>query len=357
MRIAINLLWVKPSKMGGVESYVRNLLDGFIELQDKYEFLLLTSKTNWHTFEKYTLDKRFSMEVLPVDSFSLLKTVLWENLYLSKCVNKLNVDFCFVPYYRCPITCHHGLRYVIVLHDLMALHFPHYYSKAKYMWLKYYWKLSLNKCYKIVTISNFVKEDIIKQYLIKEDKIKVIYNPVANNLPVCDVSSLINLYKVCKGNYFYTVSSLHKHKNLITIIKAFAKVNKIHPELKFVVSGITGNAENEIQQYIKQNELETAILFTGFISDEMRNSLMRYSKAFLFPSIFEGFGMPPIEAFRLGTKVVTTKCGSILEITEGKALYVDNPFNVEEWVEKMLHIDDYSFCSYMLFPILFLHYP
>jgi len=100
--------------------------------------------------------------------------------------------------------------------------------------------------------------------------------------------------------------------------------------------------------------LSNNIIITGFVTNEERDLLYKNAAVFLFPSIFEGFGMPPIEAMQLGVPVLTTKCSSIPEVTEGKANYVEDPFAVAQWVKKIREIvkegdsTNYSFQNYYL---------
>lgn len=341
MKIAIDLLWVKHQKVGGIESYVRNLLDGFLTLSDDFLFILLVSRDNRDSFLEYSKDKRIVIQECPVVSTKLLPTVIWENLKLDRVVTKLKVDFCFVPYYRCPVLLVKN-KYVIVVHDLNALHFPDYFSKPKYYWMKYYWKYSFSNSKKIIAISNFVKEDIIHSYNVEENKISVIYNPISKKLPVIDFNNVAEKYLINKMDYIYIVSSMFKHKNLITILRAIKEIKELERfSPKLVISGISGSGQGELYDYIKDNKLENVCVFTGYISNEERNTLMKYSKVFLFPSLFEGFGMPPIEASRLGAPVITTKCPAIPEVTKGKLIYVNNPLDEKEWAHKIIHIEEY----------------
>lgn len=112
-------------------------------------------------------------------------------------------------------------------------------------------------------------------------------------------------------------------------------------EYKLLISGIKGDNYGELNQYVDSHGLADYCIFTGYVTDEERDSLMKNASYFLFPSIFEGFGMPVIEAMRMGTKVVTTRCASLEEVSKGKAYYVNNPFNENEWLDMIeAHKDD-----------------
>ena len=335
MRIAIDLLWVKHNQVGGIESYVRNLLTGFIALPNEFHFILLVSQDNKDSFLEFTRDRRIEIKECPVISTKLLPTVIWENLKMDRMMSGLNVDFCFVPYYRCPILPVKN-KYLTVVHDLNALHFPEYFSKPKYYWLKYYWKYSISNATKIVAISNFVRNDIVDKYKVESSKIDVIYNPIQKDCSLVDFDGLSRKYGIEEYQYYYIVSSLHKHKNLLTILRMMhVLLNKSNNCPKLVISGIKVGARTELMDFIEEMGLTECCVFTGFVSDEERNTLMKYSKIFLFPSVFEGFGMPPIEAKRLGAKVLTTKCAAIPEVTQNRLMYVDNPFDENEWADKV----------------------
>jgi glycosyltransferase involved in cell wall biosynthesis len=142
--------------------------------------------------------------------------------------------------------------------------------------------------------------------------------------------------------YYYTVSSLLPHKNLKTLLYVIKKLKdeNSHVSKKLLISGIGGKSKNEIINLISKLGIEKEVVLTGFVSNEERNSLYKNAKIFLFASIFEGFGMPPIEAMMLGTPVITTKLTSIYEVTQGKAYYVEDPYSIEEWVELIKYVSE-----------------
>lgn len=334
MKIAIDLLWVKPNKSGGIESYIKNLLYGFVSVKIEFQIILILSKDNIDSFRDFLKYENINYHLCPVNSCDVKQTILWENINLDKLISKLNVDFCFVPFYRKPLFTNKKNKYIVTIHDLQALHFPEYFSFLKLSWMKFAWKQSIKSAYHIIAISEFVKNDIITRFNCNSNKITTIYNPILCYDEFSSFQELSLKYKIISKDYYYTISSLLKHKNLITILKLIKRIkddkNSSLPK-KLVISGIKGNEESTLKEYIKENDLEENCIFTGYISESDKNTLIKNSRLFLFPSVFEGFGMPIIESIKLGTNVVTTKSASIPEVSKGLCSYVDNPFDVEEW--------------------------
>lgn len=337
MRIGVNLLWVRPGKNGGTESYIRNILDGLLKYpQNDMQFVLFVSKDNAYSFEQCQ-GKQFEMVVCPIETSSFIKRVIWENLCLSRYNNRKFIDGWFMPVYSRPFSMG-KIPTVTVIHDLQALHYPEYFSKLRNMYFRISWRNDCKNSTKIITISEFCKNDILKHYHIDSSRVEVIYNPIIVEKESVDFESIAKKYGIEKKRYFYTVSSLAKHKNLITLLKAMKLLRKKGDSQKLIITGVKVNAESEIFSFIRNNGLDDCIVYTGFVSDEVRNTLYKYCKAFFFPSIFEGFGMPTIEAMSYGVPVITTMETSIPEVTENKAHYVNDPFNVEEWLHFMMDI-------------------
>ena len=223
---------------------------------------------------------------------------------------------------------------ITVIHDLQGLHYPEYFSKGRNLFFRFSWWIDCHTSAKVVTISEFCKKDILSHYKIPADKVKVIYNPIIMDEETTDFSILAEKYHIQSKQYFYTVSSLAKHKNLITLLKMIKLMKDEGESPKLVITGVKVNAADEIMQYIADNDLKKNVIYTGFISNEDRNALYDNCKVFLFPSVFEGFGMPPVEAMLRNVPVVTTKATSIYEVTQGKASYIENWFDENEWMQK-----------------------
>lgn len=148
---------------------------------------------------------------------------------------------------------------------------------------------------------------------------------------------MLEKYGVRESEYYYTVLSGLKHKNLRTLLLALAKLKeeKSSAFLPLVVSGVKRELRKEAEKLMKIGGIEENIIFTDFISNEERNLLYKNCKAFLFPSLFEGFGMPPVEAMAMGVPVLAADSTSVREVTGGLASYVEDAKSVEEWAGKM----------------------
>ena len=148
IKFAIDVSWLRPGKIGGIESYVRNLLDGFLQSdRDGIEIVLVVGKDNKNTFEKY--DKDFDVVVCPHNSVNNYRMLLWTGLFLDRFVSTLDVNFCFVPSPRMPWFRPNN-KYVITIHDLQALHYPEYFSKLRNLWFKFNWNRLVVNSYRIV---------------------------------------------------------------------------------------------------------------------------------------------------------------------------------------------------------------
>lgn len=334
-RIAIDLLWLRPQKVGGTESFIRNLLDGFMELEDKFDFTLLVSKDNAYTFQHYEQDPRYHLLVADVKSEGIAKRIIWQNLHQNRLLRKNGFKKCFEPVY-CKPWLNGGIDYTCVIHDLQAYHYPQYHPLHEIVYSRLCWRMDAWNAARIFAISEWVKKDVEAKYHRKD--IGVIYNPIlVKKEDVVDFGELQKKYHIARGEFYYTVSQMIPHKNLMTLIRMIEKLSVSEIELpkKLVISGVNGSARKELEQTIRARSLEDHVILTGFVSNEERNTLYQNCHTFLFPSIFEGFGMPPVEAMLFGSRVVTTRCASIPEVTQGKAAYVDDPYDENEWIEKL----------------------
>lgn len=337
MKIAVDLLWLRPRQVGGTEFYIRNLLDGFLKLREEYHLTLLVSKDNKDSLQHYAKDGRITLLVADVESANIARRILWQFFCQNALLRKHHIRKCFIPVYCRPLL-NGGITYVNTIHDLQAAHYPEYHPFHEVAYSRLCWWLDVHFSRHIVVISDWVREDIIDRYHVSPDKITTIYNPITVDPDeLVPMEEIAGKYGVEEKQYYYTVSQLIPHKNLRTLIEVMRLIKEQGNELphRLLISGVNGESRTALERQISEKGLQQEVTLTGFVENAERNALYKFSRAFLFPSIFEGFGMPAIEAMLFGTVVITTDRTCIPEVTQGKANYVTDPYDAQEWIRVM----------------------
>ena len=218
------------------------------------------------------------------------------------------------------------------IHDIYAKDFPKDFCSFKEKLIRLYccfnYKNIAKNARTILTVSNFSKAQIIKAYKVAQEKIQVIPNGWEHFNSVTEQIPLITENLTPKSFYF-TLGSLQKRKNLNWIVQ----YAKSHPHETFVISGkaVSGFVSNELDDIQKLSNIR----LLGYVTDGQVKWLMKNCKAFIFPSYYEGFGIPPLEALSTGAKIIVGKAASLPEIYKGAAYYID-PYNWDCDLDKLI---------------------
>lgn len=336
--VGIDLTWVRHKIVGGTESYVTNLLDGFASVNDeKIRYVLVTTRDNYEVFKRFENYESFSIYTANILSANVKQRVIWQNLSLVRTLRKLNIGICIEPVYLKPFTCNKGVKFITTIHDLQAAHYPEYFSRLRVIWMKMAWKHSTRSSANIIVTSRYAKNDIITRYNVDENKIVSAPDPVTIDKNDCVDERYLESRGIVKDNYYYMVTSLLPHKNIDTVVKCLGILyqKNSHAFAPLWISGVGGKSKDEIEYLAEKNGIAEYVHLTGFVTDSERNRLYKDCKAFLAPSLFEGFGMPPIEAMIMGAPVVTTMETCSHEVTGGLATYVKEAKNAHEWCDKL----------------------
>lgn len=259
------------------------------------------------------------------------KGVIWEQLdlplYLKRNSRPLLINMCNVAplFYS---------NQVITIHDIAFLVNPQWFSKNFVRFYKFLVPRIAKKARLIFTVSDFSKTEIIKYLDVDAAKIKVIYNGVSElptPIPV----------KTDYGEYVLTVGSIDKRKNILNLVQAFGLIK--HKDTKLIIVGDSNIIFNNVgNESLKAHQ---NIIFTGRVNDRELAGLYNEASLFVYPSLYEGFGIPPLEAMAYGCPTLVSDIGSLREVCGDASVYV-NPLNVAEISKSIdLLIEDVALCG------------
>ncbi len=249
---------------------------------------------------------------------------LWTHLRLSWEMARCPPDVLFVPAHVLPLV--HPRASLVTVHDLGYLYFPgaHPWRQRLYLGLSTRW--NAHTAAHILADSEATKSDLITHYRAAPDKITVAYPGRDETLaPVRDPAKIEAAKARCgiSGDYFLYVGTLQPRKNLARVISAFAALKLSQSETVLVLAGKRGWLYNDLFAQVRRRGLEGRVLFPGYISDEDKAALMSGALAFVFPSLYEGFGLPVIEAQSCGCPVIASTTSSLPEVAGDAALLAD----------------------------------
>lgn len=220
---------------------------------------------------------------------------------------------------------------VISIMDLSFIHFPQLFKKSDLYQLKNWTKYSAKKARKILTISKASKDDIIKKYGLPEDKVAVTYPGIKFKSTMQNSKLLEEKYGI-GGDYILFVGTLQPRKNIERLIEAFSKIS--NKPIDLVVVGKKGWMYEDILKAPKKFGVEDRVKFLDFVPDSDLSVLYKNALFFILPSLYEGFGLPVLEAMQYGCPVITSNVSSLPEAGGEAALYVD-PLDTEDIAKKM----------------------
>ncbi|QQG44790.1 MAG: glycosyltransferase family 4 protein [Candidatus Roizmanbacteria bacterium] len=316
----------------GVSVYTLSLLEYFSkEAKEELQFRIYLRDEPKDFLPKQS--EHFKYIIVP-GKFLWSQIFLPLNLYLKK-----EIDVFFSPAHYTPRFC--PVPIVVTIHDLSYFYYPQEFLKKDLYKLENWTKLAVEKSKKIIAVSKNTKKDIVKFYQTPDEKIDVVYNGFkAKTSPSQSlVKKILSRYELRTTNYILYVGTLQPRKNLEVLIEGFKKVSETEKGWKLVLVGKKGWLYNEIFNQVKNLGLEDKVIFTGYLPDDEVAALYSQAFCFVLPSLYEGFGIPILEAMSYSCPVITSFSSSLPEIGGEAALYL-TPDDVNDLVDEIMALKD-----------------
>jgi len=323
MKIGIDAREFVSGRMTGIGRYLLNFLRYALFLKPEWEFIIFGNQNTNINLESSNLRKIFIPEYI---------TLWWDQVQLPYHLEKEKIDLFFSPYYKAPIFS--PCKVIITIHDFIPFFSP-FLKKSnpslKRVLLKNEGKIIARKAQAIITVSEYSKKDIVKILKVPDGKIEVAPNSVEDRYqPVSDGKVLERIkkkYEITK-EYIFNLGNLKPHKNVSGLLKAYSQLShNLKNKYQLVIVGKKERYFNALANLARGLQLDT--LFIDYVQDPDLPALLSSAEFLVFPSFYEGFGLPVLEAMACGCPVVSSNTSSMPEVLGDAALFFD-PYHVEE---------------------------
>lgn len=308
----------------GTETYSLELMKALVKIAPShYCFRLYTPHPPQHS--DWPNLAHFETQVMPWPR-------LWTHIRLAVELQQNPPDLLFVPAHVLPLRC--PVPAVVTVHDLGYRYYPQAHRRFDRWYLDWTTRRHARLADQLIADSEATKNDLVDFYGAQPDRVTVIYlgrdetlAPVNNPEIIAKIKSRYNI----KGDYLLYLGTLHPRKNLVRLIDAFhlAVTTLQSKQLKLVIAGQQGWLYGEIFERVQRLGLAEQVIFPGYVADEAKPALLSGAVAYVFPSLYEGFGLPVLEAMACGTPVLTSNCSSLPEVA-GQAAWLVDPLNTAE---------------------------
>lgn len=322
MRIGLEALKSRSGQASGIENYLNNLWRGFEEIGVAENI------------------KRYTSPLVLSESFT-------RNFVLPPIFDRDRMELVHFPDHILPLWPIRA-RTIITVHDLAFVKYPQFYNFTKRWYKNLLAPRSIDGANKIIAVSQATKQDLIEQYGIPGEKVEVIHNGVADRFKPLELKEAEKERRKRKygfKRFLLFVGTIEPRKNISGLIEAFSNISKKEPDLGLIICGKLGWLTRDI---VKKMSSYPNILYLKYVSDEDLVELYNLAEIFIYPSFYEGFGFPPLEALACGTPVIAGRTASLPEVLGEAAWFIDpkDPQQIAGAIEKLLN--DQGLCQNMI---------
>lgn len=333
MRIGLNLLFIVPDKIGGTQIYAESLTYALAELDKDNEYFVFVAQ------EAADLPlpdaPNFTRVVCPVNASSRVARYVWEQFVFPAWLRRYDIDLVHSMGYVCPLF--PGCASVVTIHDINYVGLSYATPHIRRRVIRFFIPASARYSDHIIAVSHFAKKQIVRFVKVPPEKITVTHGAPGLHQSVrtpMEWDELAMMYGI-KTPYVAAFSSQSVHKNIERFLHAFALLKRRRPDLPhdLVLIGLMP-PESRLPQVVKELGLENQVIAPGFIPSEHVFPLLSHAQLFAFPSWYEGFGLPALEAQIAGLPMVSSNAASLPEVAGDGAIYF-NPKSIEEMAQAL----------------------
>lgn len=334
MKIAVNTRFLLKDYLEGYGYFIFETFLRIVRNHPEHEFIFIFDRPY---DSKFIFAENIKPVVIGPQARHPLLWKLWYDIKIPAVLKKYKADV----FVSCDGFCSLGTNVpqCIVVHDLSFLHYPSFNKKAHTIFYKRYIPRFLKKAGSIATVSDFSKQDILSFYKnIPASKINVVYSGVKEIFkPVGEKEKKAIKEQYTSGKEFFIyVGAIHPRKNLENLLKAFSVFKKRQQSgMKLLLAGRLAWKYQPFLEKLKTYKYRDDVVLTGYVNDEELSRILGSAYAMLYPSLFEGFGVPVLEAMHCDVPVITSKNSSMQEIAQEAALYCD-PSDYNSIADKMM---------------------
>ncbi|MBN1597054.1 MAG: glycosyltransferase family 4 protein [Bacteroidales bacterium] len=342
MKIAVNTRLLIKDKLEGLGSFTNETLKLITRWHPEHEFIFIFDR-------KYSDEFIYNNNVKPVITKPPARhPVLWYIFFewgVPAVLKKYNADIFLSP--DGWLSLNSNIPSLAVIHDLNFFHNPNWVSRIPRYYYNYYFPRFIHKADRIASVSEYSKKDICNRFKVDPGKIDVVYNGVKEKYQPALEEEKSRIRKIYTSGvpYFLFLGLVHPRKNLGNIIKSYEVFrNKTSENVKLVVAGSTKFWDEETRATYENSTYRSDILLLGRVADEELGIIISAAKALVYASLFEGFGIPILEAMQCNTPVITSTVTSMPEVGGDAVCYCD-PYSVESISDAMLRVfsdEEYS---------------
>ena len=315
LTIGVNALYLIPGGVGGTEIYLRSLLAALAEVDSGNRYVVFTNRETGADLCPPRPNFRVIRE--PVPARVRPARLIWEQTVLPLRAALAGLDVLFNPGFTAPVLA--PCPSVTVFHDLQHKRHPEYFRWFDLpFWRLFLWAAA-HRSVLILADSEATAADFLRYYRVTAERVRVV--------PLGVDPAFFGIRQERAGRtpepFLLCASTLHPHKNLDRLLRAFARIRTAHPEFRLVVTGVRGFHTRAVEKLVEDLGLQGAVQLTGWIPREQLYDYFRRAWAFVYPSRFEGFGLPVLEAMAAGLPTACSRIEPLIGLTAGAALLFD----------------------------------